>query len=175
MDGSFSYRHDGSETTADSFSYFLSDGNGGTADGTVSINILPSNDRPEATDDIFVVAEAGVLDVAAPGILANDFDADGDTLTARQLTGPTNGTLTLNSDGSFIYTHDGGESKTDTFTYASSDGSSTDTATVSINIDPVNDAPIVARRFIFSERGWYIEASQPQVSCPMTLTRMATH
>ncbi len=48
-DGSFTYDHDGSETTSDSFTYEASDGNGGTATATVTLSIAPQNDVPVFT------------------------------------------------------------------------------------------------------------------------------
>ena len=55
-------------------------------------------------------------------MLANDTDADGDPLTATLVSGPANGTLTLNADGSFVYTPNANFNGTDTFTYSVSDG-----------------------------------------------------
>ena len=59
---------------------------------------------------------------AAQGVLANDTDPDGDSLTALDLTNPAHGTLFLNADGSFAYTPAAGFSGTDSFTYDASDG-----------------------------------------------------
>ena len=57
-------------------------------------------------------------------MLANDTDADlpADPLTAILVTGPAHGSLTLNPDGTFSYTHDGSETVTDSFTYKVNDG-----------------------------------------------------
>ena len=140
--GSFSYEHDGSETTNDSFSYSLNDGNGGVATGVVTINVTPVNDPPVATNDAYAVDEGELLEVVAPGVRANDVDADGDALTVSLVEGPQHGTLTLNPNGSFAYAHDGGESTTDSFRYSLSDGTAASTANVSINIGGTNDAPI---------------------------------
>jgi VCBS repeat-containing protein len=72
---------------------------------------------------------------APSGVLANDNDPEGDTLTAALASAPSNGTLTLNSDGSFIYEHDGSETTDDSFTYQADDGNGgTDAATVSITV-----------------------------------------
>ncbi|WP_415794929.1 Ig-like domain-containing protein, partial [Mycolicibacterium frederiksbergense] len=70
-------------------------------------------------------------------VLTNDSDADGSTLTATLVTGPANGTLTLNADGSFTYTPDADFNGTDSFTYTAGDGTETSSiATVSITISP---------------------------------------
>jgi VCBS repeat-containing protein len=138
--GTFSYIHDGSETTADSFTYKVNDG---TLDGntvTVSIGITPVNDAPVAVADSFTVAEGGTLN--GTSVLANDTDAEGNPLTAILVSGPTNGTLTLNADGTFNYVHNGSETTSDSFTYKVNDGSvDGNTVTVTIGVTPVNDAP----------------------------------
>ena len=84
----------------------------------------------------------------ASSVLANDTDADlpNDTLTVAVDTDVSNGTLTLNADGTFSYTHDGSENLTDSFTYivSDADGGVTDTGTVTINVTAVNDNDPVA-------------------------------
>ena len=79
------------------------------------------------------------------GILLNDSDEDGDTLTASLVSGPSNAaSFNLLADGSFTYTPNSNFNGMDSFTYAISDGNSgTDTATVYLNVTPVNDAPIL--------------------------------
>ena len=73
------------------------------------------------------------------GVLANDSDADLDTLTAAVAANPTKGSIALNKDGSFNYTPNAGFSGTDTFTYTVSDGivnSEPATVTVSVHNNP---------------------------------------
>jgi hypothetical protein len=77
---------------------------------------------PVAGSDIYEVPPGGVLDVAAPGVLINDTDADGDPLTAVKLSDPAEGLLTLHADGSFMYTPATNWSGADSFTYCASDG-----------------------------------------------------
>src|SRR5207302_1728495 len=75
------------------------------------------------------------LTVAAPGVLANDTDPDGDALTAVLATSPAHGALTLNADGSFTYTPSAGFSGSDSFTYQAYDGfltSNAATATIGV-------------------------------------------
>jgi VCBS repeat-containing protein len=128
------------------FTYTVSDGNGGSATGTVSITVNPVNDGAVAGADAYTVAEDGTLTVAAlTGVLANDTDVDGDPLTAVLDTGPSNGTLTLNPDGSFTYTPNANFNGTDSFTYRANDGAlSSALATVLITVTGVNDAPTSA-------------------------------
>src|SRR5204862_153770 len=105
--------------------------------------ITPVNDAPVATADSYATAEDTPLTVmAATGVLANDTDVDGDPLTAALATAPTKGTLALNANGSFTYTPNATVNGSDTFTYRASDGTLTSNlATVTMTITPVNDAP----------------------------------
>jgi len=76
-------------------------------------------------------------------VLGNDSDADGNTLTAAPENGPSNGTLTLNANGSFTYTPNADWNGTDTFTYRASDGAAaSNVATVTITVGAVNDVPV---------------------------------
>ena len=79
------------------------------------------------------------------GVLANDSDIDGNPLTAVLVAGATNGTLTLNANGSFTYTANGDFGGADSFTYQLLDGGApplqSNTATVAITINAVNDPP----------------------------------
>ncbi len=98
---------------------------------------VDTNASPVATDDAYTVEENNELNVVVTaGVLANDTDPDGDTLTASVIDQADNGTVSLNSDGSFRYTPDDNFSGDDTFTYAASDGQAGDTASVSITVTP---------------------------------------
>ena len=79
------------------------------------------------------------------GVLENDNDVEGDSLTVSLITDVSHGTLTLNADGRYSYIHDDSENFSDSFTYQIDDGNGgTDTATVYITINPVNDnAPLI--------------------------------
>ncbi len=123
---------DGSTTAIDS----SLTGNDGLLGGGVATQ------QPTWSD--FTVDEDGILNVSAPGILINDFDADGDTLTVNTtpIVDVSHGVLSLNSDGSFMYTPDADFNGIDNFIYEISDGNGgTDTATVDILVREVNDAP----------------------------------
>ena len=111
------------------------------ASATINI-VAPANTAPVANNDTYGVNEDDPLSVAAPGLLANDTDADGNSLTATLVAGPASGLLTLNANGSFSYTPAADVNGPITFTYRANDGSSnSNTATVTINITAVNDAP----------------------------------
>src|SRR5207247_279090 len=101
------------------------------------------NDAPVAVNDSYSTAEDTTLNVAAPGVLANDSDVDGDTLSAVLVSQPTHGSLTLNSNGSFSYVPAANYNGADSFTYKANDGQADSRiATVSITITGVNDAPV---------------------------------
>jgi len=112
---------------------------------TVSLTVAPVNDAPTAANDAFSVTEDGTLTVAAPGLLGNDADIDGDTLSAVLVSGPAHGTLTLNADGSFTYTPNANYNGADSFTYKANDGSAdSNAAVVALTVTAVNDAPAAA-------------------------------
>ncbi len=128
---------------ADSFTYDADDGNGGRSTGTVTITVDPVNDQPVAADDVYAVNEDTLLNIPSPGVLTNDSDPDGDALSAALATDVSNGTLTLNLDGSFDYNPNPNFSGVDSFTYVAADGSlNSNPATVTITVTPVNDPPI---------------------------------
>ena len=104
--------------------------------------MAPVNDPPVAnTDNTSGTAGTTVsFDVSA-----NDTDPDGDTLTVLSNTAPTNGTVIVAGNGSYTYTPTPGFDGVDSFTYIVSDGNGgTDTQTVTITINGVNDAPVFA-------------------------------
>ena len=105
---------------------------------SVDITVTALNVAPVATDDAYTTITDTTLDVTAPGVLANDTDTDGDTLTAALVSGPSNGTLTLNGDGSFSYTPNAGFTGGESFTYVANDGTEdSNVATVAITVDAV--------------------------------------
>ncbi len=136
-DGSFTYTPNADFNGADSFTYRANDGLADSNVATVTITVNAVNDAPVAVDDAYTTDEDTTLNVAAPGVLGNDSDVDGDGLTAVLDTNPANGTLTLNADGSFSYVPTPGFSGSDWFTYRADDGAAQSTpATVSITVNP---------------------------------------
>ena len=148
-DGTFSYTHDGSETTTDSFDYEVCDNapDQGCVTGTVAVTIVAANDPPIAMADALTVAENGAVstvDGGADSLLANDSDPESDPISVSPTPAvePANGTVTLNADGTFEYVHDGSETTTDSFDYEVCDDlGACSTATVSVAITDVNAGP----------------------------------
>ena len=145
-DGSFTYTHDGTETpTTDTFAYRVTDSAGANSNvTTVTITITPVNETPVAVDDDYTVNEDTRLSIPAAGVLANDTDAEDDALTVvtPTTTSSEGGTVDLEADGSFTYDPPTDFNGTDTFTYQATDANSdSNTATVTITVNPVNDAP----------------------------------
>ena len=123
---------------ADSFTYTVSDGHGGTATGTVNVNVAGVNDNPTANDDSATTNEDTAVSV---NVVGNDTDIDGDTLSVTAVTQPAHGSATF-AGGSITYTPAANYNGADSFTYTVSDGhGGTATATVGVNVTPVNDDP----------------------------------
>lgn len=125
---------------------------GGTAAGgidldptpdTLTLDVRPVNDAPVAAADAYAADE----DASASGdVLANDFDVDGDGLTASLVSGPSHGTLVLNADGTFTYTPVANFNGSDSFSYRPFDGQTYGEAvSVSLSIAPINDAPVAEK------------------------------
>lgn len=151
--GAFDGLADGA-TTTDSFSYTVTDGQGGndTASVTITVTGVASNHAPVAVDDSFTVSEEGGAYLANP--LANDSDADGDelSLVLSSDTGSTGGTISTDDSGNLIFIAGAafdnlavGETRDTTFEYTVSDASgATDTATITVTVEGANDAPVAA-------------------------------
>jgi outer membrane protein OmpA-like peptidoglycan-associated protein len=135
-DGSFAYTPDPDYNGPDSFTYKVNNGLRDSSIATVSIDVTPVNDPPNASDDSASVVEnsgATLIDV-----LANDTGAPdtGETLTVTSVTQPTGGTVVIAAGGTGLtFQPDVGFTGTATFTYTISDGNGgTDTATVTVTV-----------------------------------------
>ncbi len=115
-----------------------------TDSGSGTCSGATSQQPPVANDDGYTTDEDVVLNIAAPGVLGNDTDPESDPLTAVWDSGPSNGSLTLNADGSFSYTPDADFDGQDSFAYFANDGTvnSVIAATATITVTAVNDAPV---------------------------------
>lgn len=140
--GGFTYQPNLHFNGTDTFSYKANDGLGGPNSNVaiVTITVDPLNDGPVAVADAYNAIAGETLSVAAPGVLWNDSDVDGNPLTAVLDTDVTNGTLTLLPDGSFTYAPLGAAGTSDSFTYHAFDGIlPSNVVTVTIMVDPVPD------------------------------------
>src|SRR5439155_330423 len=112
----------------------------------LTLHPSPTRRSSDPNNDAYTTAEDTPLTVAAPGVLANDTDVDGDSLTVgtpRPVSGPIHGTLTLNANGSFTYSPAANFNGTDSFTYKANDGTAdSNVATVTLTVTAVNDAPV---------------------------------
>jgi VCBS repeat-containing protein len=141
-DGSFTYTPDSNYHGADSFTYEAcddADPSACSAAVTVTLDVRSVNDAPAAADDAANTTEdeAKVVDVRA-----NDGDPDGDSLTLASVSDPDHGTAQI-EDGKVRYTPDADFHGDDSFTYTVGDGNGgSDTATVSVTVGSVNDAPV---------------------------------
>jgi len=142
--GTYTYTPDTDYNGNDSFEYQICD-NGSPAlcnNAVVNITVTPANDAPVATDDTGSTPEDTPLN---GDVLINDSDLDGDPLTATPVTQPTNGTLTLNANGTYTYTPDTDYNGNDSFEYQICDNGSPalcNNAVVNITVTPANDAPV---------------------------------
>ena len=141
--GSFTYTPGANYNGSDAFTYKANDGQADSNVATVSLTVNPVNDAPVAVADSYSTNEDTALTVTAPGVLGNDTDVDGDALTAILVAGPSHGSLALNGNGSFTYTPGANYNGSDAFTYKANDGQAdSNVATVSLTVNPVNDAPV---------------------------------
>ena len=120
--GSFSYTPNLNFNGIDSFTYQANDGSADSNVATVTITVNAVNDAPVAASDSYSTNEDVTLTVSASGVLANDTDVDNDTLTAVLVSTTSNGSLTLNANGSFSYTPNLNFNGVDSFTYKANDG-----------------------------------------------------
>ena len=145
----FSYKGNDNFNGADTISVTISDqgntGSGGalTDSGTVAITVNAVNDAPVGTGDSATTNEDVGVTI---DVLTNDLDAvESSPLSVTNLTQPTNGTAVLNQDDTITYTGDADFNGSDSFTYTPNDGTDDgNVVTVSITVDPVNDAPVLS-------------------------------
>ena len=143
--------------TVPAVNYTITDGSGTpNASSTLTITIDPINDAPVANPDVKSTLEDTTLTVsAANGLLDNDSDLDGDVISVKEFsigstTYPvgnavnlTEGTLTINTDGSYIFTPAlNFNGVVPQVTYILTDGNLEDTSTLDITVTPVNDVPV---------------------------------
>ena len=137
--GDFTYTPDPTYSGTDTFTYTICDGNGGCADGLVTITI-EANLPPNAETDLYSVFEDDIL---IENVAFNDTDPENDVLTFQVVSTPVHGVLNFNPDGTFNYIPDLNFNGTDSFVYEACDPFACSQATVTIEVLPVNDPPII--------------------------------
>ncbi len=137
--GLFTYTPNANYNGPDSFSYKVNDGTFNSLDALVSITVVPQNDFPVAVPSSVTTAE----DTPVGGLLTAT-DGDGNPLTfSIGSISPAHGTVTVTSNGVFIYTPSADFHGSDSFTFKANDGTSDSAeATVTITVTSVNDAPV---------------------------------
>ncbi|MCP4877993.1 MAG: retention module-containing protein, partial [Gammaproteobacteria bacterium] len=154
--GSYTYTPAAGFNGNDSVSYTVSDGSLSDV-GTLNINVSAVNNVPDAMDDVGALdgAEDSTTGILNAVILANDSDLDGDTISITAINGTalvggvqsivvTNGTVNIDAFDNISFTPSANYNGPVSFDYTLSDGSLSDTATVSGVISPVNDQPEAA-------------------------------
>lgn len=126
---------------SDSFTFKTNDGVLDSNVATVTIAVNPVNDDPEAVADTASVDEDDTLTLAKWDLVGNDEDVDGDTLSLISVSNPVSGSVFIDGDN-VVFTPTTNYNGSASFDYTVSDGALTDTATVSITVNPVNDAPV---------------------------------
>ena len=132
LNGTLKYTPNANFNGSDSFTYTL---NGGSV-ATVTVTVTPVDDAPVAVDDTATTAEDTPVDI---NVIANDTDIDGGPKYVASVTQGTNGTVTINSDGTVKYTPNANFNGSDSFTYTLNGGS---TANVTVTVTAVDDAPV---------------------------------
>ena len=156
-DGSFTYTPNADFNGNDRFTYVASDGGPSSNAATVDITVNPVNDAPVAVVDSFDAITGTTLSVAAPGVLGNDSDIDGDALSVATWTTASAGTLTGAANGGFTFNAAGlSIGTTATFDYVVNDGtvdSAPATVTIRVVAPPANVAPVANDDYAETIRG----------------------
>ncbi|MGB7344042.1 MAG: cadherin domain-containing protein [Pirellulaceae bacterium] len=112
------------------------DGSSSTASFT--IDVLDRNEAPVALDDDFTTTASTTTTLSVTEIVSNDTDVDGDSLSVSIVSGPTNGSLTVDASGNLVYKPNSGFFGVDTITYQATDGSLlSNVATIQIDVQAV--------------------------------------
>ncbi|WP_084140487.1 DUF7467 domain-containing protein [Palleronia salina] len=145
-DGTLNYAPDPDFFGEDTITYTIEDADGLTDSATVTVTVDPVNDGPDAVDDVAETDEDVATDI---NVLANDTDPDlpDDTLTVTSASA-ANGSVIINGDGTLNYTPNPDFFGEDTITYTIEDeAGETDTATVTVTVNPENDGPVAVDDF----------------------------
>ncbi|WP_079202870.1 retention module-containing protein [Pseudomonas sp. CC6-YY-74] len=130
--------------TAD-FTYTVTDGELTSNVATATVTVGAINDAPVANDDSLTASEDTPVTFTAAQLTGNDTDPENSPLTINSVTSGTGGTAVLNSDGTVTFTPNANFNGAADFTYTVTDGELTsNVATATVTVTPINDAPIAA-------------------------------
>ena len=161
-DGSFTYSPTTNYFGPDAFTYKANNGLADSTPATVTLTVTPVNDNPVAVNDTATTTQ-GVAVVI--GVLANDYDADGDTLTIQSFTQGASGSVSNNGNGTLSYTPNSSFSGADSFSYTITDGhGGTSSASVSLSVNAAGGTPYWTNLVVATEafiRGGANAATDP--------------
>ncbi len=121
----------------DAISATATDPSGNTSEFAQDVTAVAQTSPLVAVNDSYNTDINTTLDVAAPGVQANDYSVLGGTFTSQLVTSTSHGMLTLNANGSFTYVPQSGYTGTDSFTYDDvANGQTSNVATVTISVNP---------------------------------------
>ncbi|MBT8037804.1 MAG: cadherin-like domain-containing protein [Verrucomicrobiae bacterium] len=121
------------------FTLVVTDNDSSTGSATALVTVIPNRPPVAVADGYSTRVNTDLVVAVAQGVLDNDSDVNRDTLSVSIQSNPSNGSLVLNSNGSFTYTPDTDYEGTDSFVYIASDGVFTDTGTVTVTVSPDTD------------------------------------
>jgi uncharacterized repeat protein (TIGR01451 family) len=153
--GAATYTPGANYNGGDAFTFTVFDG-ALYATGTVSITVLPLNDPPAVVDDSVTTTEDSTNTIP---VLANDSDADGDSLTIVSITS-TNGSATIVGTN-VVYVPSPDFFGTNVMTYCATDGTVTNCALITVVVNAVNDAPLAFSQSV---------TNNEDTALPITLT-----
>ncbi|MBZ2169515.1 DUF4347 domain-containing protein, partial [Marinobacter sp. F4216] len=137
---------DANGTGYDSFGFSVNDGTADSASSyTMTVDVMAQNDAPTTSPVTLapIAEDSGARTITQAELLGNASDADGDSLTATGLAITSgNGLLTDNGDGTWTYTPAPNDDTSVSFSYSITDGSATVAGSATLDITPVNDAPV---------------------------------
>ncbi|MBF0327478.1 MAG: cadherin-like domain-containing protein, partial [Alphaproteobacteria bacterium] len=139
-----------------SFDCTVSDGNGGIATNTVTVDVAAVNDAPVAQADTVTTAEDVVLTIRAAELLTNDSDIEGDSLSIQSVSNAAGGSVALDGEGNVVFSPSAGFNGVATFDYTVSDAhGATQVQTVAVNVlaaSTINDTlgGLAGRSMVFS-------------------------
>jgi len=168
-DGSFNFKPDPSWSGTTTFNYTACDSAGLCSSATVTFIINPVNHHPVAVNDTYQTPIGVPLIVKQNAILSNDYDPDGDKISAILQSNPSHGGLLLNSDGTFTYTPDKTFQGEENFTYFANDGIlNSNLARVTINIPGNSSTGIIATVNLTPARSQISEGDTATVTAELT-------